>query len=1732
METRSGDAPQSNDLELDILGLGLAHEELSRPALLLHPSRHSEASDAPEPAVEAAAEGAPALDPVARDFIEILSEDMVVSPRGKDAPGQLTALGEAQELVGGDRAEAELTYRRALQNDARYAEAQESLRRLHRTAGNWRTLALFIAREIGGAEGERKAHLQLLLELISRGRPESGAAGPLASQTLDPALPASWGRMEAMLRAAHALSLRSVEKALAVRAELIEVDLRDPEAVAAATPEALAASQAWAWSGANLRRFTLRESRAAASLLQAVFESGRRDPELLESLAEVLEELCEWEQLRDVLEEATQAGGSPTLFEALASLHEHRFRDLAAAERTLRAGVERHPEDATLARRHVEALLHLQQEEGLIDALGNQMESTATPRERAALLARMGQLFEEVAGNTSAAMEVFHEALAQLPHHGPTLRALGRIYARQNNPYGLADLYEKELAAPAPLPDAWRRHLRLAELYEDRLVNPTAALRHYLAALGAQPTSLPALEGAARLYSAEGEWEEVVRLYSVAAPRFTSRRRQIELLERAARLCELHLSNDRLLAELLGRLLTLTPESTWAASGLTRLYQRTQQWEALIQHHLREAAYIDDADETATLFWTCGRIAERELQDAARAEGFYREALGAAPDFAPALGALGRLLGADERFEDLLAMSEAELEVLDDTLLRARRMEAMAEILEQRLGRRVAAIELYERIVESGVEETSAVDRLLDLYAEQGRWEQVAELVERKANSLDDAGDAAEQWFRLGELRARRLSDPVGALEAWEEALASDPDHAHALHNILRLASVPERDRDAAVARVSHESATAPTQRLALRHLARRAELTSDNPAAGLELRRQALALDPTDREARDLLEVASAHRRDLPALAGLWAGAGRTLDEGLLGLLCAGAGVESAALLEAFLGRWGEQVEGEGLERDGRRAVWSAALAELSRGGLRALAQAPAALVASLPAALRRRIALAELGAGEGAAGRQRALRALQAAPSPDPASLRLEACLVARDRAARVRALRAEADHLRSPELRVRRLLELAPLDPERRDDLLKRAVHQEAYASPVQERLYEVLEEAEAWELLGEALEGHLCAEDLSAQRRSLLAYRLGVTIEQRGGDPLDALQAYRTSFHACSERHEALLDIARIALQHGDKWDVIRSLEAFMTLSPEQDKRLEAGRFLARMYLAEAERPAEDGGYNPYAGPLEFDGGVFGRKAVALLSQLLEEHRGSAEEVPCASLLAHAHAEVGSPYKAIGIFNAILTSEVPEAQLSDYVTLARLYADPLGDWGKAEQIYALIWDTHPAREELLDGLLAASRANKTLPEVCDLIERTARMAAPEVLTAADRRRLLERVATLQGEELGRWRPAAALWAELADGAADPVLRRKLRVRQAQALCRVAGEESRCHALMLELHREEPLDLAPYEGLETLYREVDDHERLRTIQQIRYVLDPRAAGEIVVDQVRLKTRPTRTFEAELLHAQLLPEGLQGGVLPVLQAMVPLALKLWGEQVPTPESLGGRRLKSGELEHVAEMVTSAAAAFGMPKVKLLMGDSGSDTPQILPGPTLWFHRGMFEGFGPEVARFWAGYAAAMAWMNVSPLTHLDGRDVWHLLEGILTKQLGQSLSEITDPRSAELADAVGGVFNASLRKRVAEVAAPAMGALRQAHCEAWPAMIHLAAVRAGLVLSGQVSGAVLATLRGRQWSGPLHDRDTQEHLRRLPEIADLLRFALSEEYQALRYGCGLSARARRPVI
>ena len=108
-----------------------------------------------------------------------------------------------------------------------------------------------------------------------------------------------------------------------------------------------------------------------------------------------------------------------------------------------------------------------------------------------------------------------------------------------------------------------------------------------------------------------------------------------------------------------------------------------------------EAESLSDPRGVAAALFDAGEVREVRLADLAGAEDSYRCALDTHPGYVPALRALGRILQAAGRWQELVRMYERDLEVEEVPEQRAESLQRMGDVLWRRLDRDQDAQEAY-----------------------------------------------------------------------------------------------------------------------------------------------------------------------------------------------------------------------------------------------------------------------------------------------------------------------------------------------------------------------------------------------------------------------------------------------------------------------------------------------------------------------------------------------------------------------------------------------------------------------------------------------------------------------------------------------------------------------------------------------------------------------------------------------------------------------------------------------------------------------------------------------------------------------------------------------------------------------------------------------------------------------------------------------------------------------------
>lgn len=177
-----------------------------------------------------------------------------------------------------------------------------------------------------------------------------------------------------------------------------------------------------------------------------------------------------------------------------------------------------------------------------------------------------------------------------------------------------------------------------------------------------------------------------------------------------------------------------------------------------------------------------------DLGDRPRAIGLYETALERAPDDLEVLRLLGPLLGAEERFPELLKLRKHELSRETDA---ARRLELRLEIarlvgvIEQRGGR----VEALRQNLRDDPSHDPSLAALTEVLGDKASPDELATFLGEHAERLEQVDDkprAVRLWTQLAELAERRIGDIDRALASHRRAAALTPNF-HTLDALARL---------------------------------------------------------------------------------------------------------------------------------------------------------------------------------------------------------------------------------------------------------------------------------------------------------------------------------------------------------------------------------------------------------------------------------------------------------------------------------------------------------------------------------------------------------------------------------------------------------------------------------------------------------------------------------------------------------------------------------------------------------------------------------------------------------------------------------------------------------------------------------------------------------------------------------------------------------------------------------
>jgi tetratricopeptide (TPR) repeat protein len=407
------------------------------------------------------------------------------------------------------------------------------------------------------------------------------------------------------------------------------------------------------------------------------------------------------------------------------------------------------------------------------------------------LLVSAGRVLLDPIGALDRAQKCFERAIEVEKNHTPALEALARIAALKGDVRAAVEAYDQLAQAAKTNAEKVEVLLKLGKVLEEK-GDRDGAIERYKQALDVDPDATQATSRLRELYAARGDAQGAIELLQ----------REIEAADGSNQRAALWAQVARIYRERLK-----DTDKAREAAEKARLLDATNDDAAAI---LGDIAFDEGRWNDAARLLAPRAARARELP---RAEGLHLalrhgQALAKSGEGDRALAAfrMAREIAPEDRTALLLvahaayeagAWKEAQ-DVYADALRRhgheldlGARVEALCEYADaaRKAGSTADALRAAMEAHELDGHNLRAIELAAELYAGDGRWDEVVKLKRRRAELV--TGDQArfEAHLELGELLATKLGEKGKAARAYAAALEIKPDDRKLLTRLVQLYS-------------------------------------------------------------------------------------------------------------------------------------------------------------------------------------------------------------------------------------------------------------------------------------------------------------------------------------------------------------------------------------------------------------------------------------------------------------------------------------------------------------------------------------------------------------------------------------------------------------------------------------------------------------------------------------------------------------------------------------------------------------------------------------------------------------------------------------------------------------------------------------------------------------------------------------------------------------------------------
>ncbi|MBW2403630.1 MAG: tetratricopeptide repeat protein, partial [Deltaproteobacteria bacterium] len=615
---------------------------------------------------------------------------------------------------------------------------------------------------------------------------------------------------------------------------------------------------------AKLSSNRLRDPEKAIGMWQRVLDLRGEDPEALNALGDIYASQGNWRDLVDVLErEATVVDHDTFRVQVYSDLarvwHEKLGRERNAIENWERV-LDIDPGN-TYA---LFSIAEIQREGGQsrerAGTLHRIIDVGAATLEDADLVTvymQLGHIYGNEIDQPGDAIEAYRNVLTVDPAFFEALDSLELIHREQDEWEHAIDVMEQRAQAFVDPHEKIRQLISVTELWESEVGNKGGAAGAFGRILDVDPMHEYAFSELQALHKEAERWDDLIDLYVNRIEATEDRDERIELLRAAARVYEEQLDNGEQAYHTLYIAWTEDFSNKNTAVDLERVTAANEKWNELLTSANQVLQEGHESDTQIAICLCCAKWYGQDLGHPEYAIPYYEQIRALDPSNAKAWWQLGDLYETTQQWDKLAQALAKLVELTSDDEVKANTYVRMGDLADDRFAMRQEAEDYYRRALHLQGSHVGALEALERIYREDGRSNKLLNILERKAEAVEDTDKVVSALLQVAEAYEERFNDPKAAIENYEKAAELSPSDLSALRGLERLYSQEGRYQDL-IGILDREYEVVSTERERIGILLRLAQMWEqefrkpENAAQRLE---QVLDLDPLHDDALCQLE-------------------------------------------------------------------------------------------------------------------------------------------------------------------------------------------------------------------------------------------------------------------------------------------------------------------------------------------------------------------------------------------------------------------------------------------------------------------------------------------------------------------------------------------------------------------------------------------------------------------------------------------------------------------------------------------------------------------------------------------------------------------------------------------------------------------------------------------------------------------------------------------------------------